>query len=83
MKYIHATAVVEAIVEGIVGERCLDLLLTEEEIATTFQRTLKEENYNLLDRTKCGKCWPRQKSPHCPFWRKILDICLECDCNKN
>ena len=72
-KYIHGTAVVD--------ERCLDLLLTEDEIATAFQRTLQEENYQYLDRTKCGRCWPRQRPPDCPFWRKILGMCLACDCD--
>jgi len=74
MKYFHSTITVE--------NRCLDLLLTEDEITTAFGRTLDEENIKYVDINNCCKCWPIQKPPDCPFWRKILGMCAKCDCEK-
>jgi len=71
MQLRHATVVVDG--------RCLDLLLTEEEISEAFARSLKEENIGLIDKEKCCTCWPANKPPECPFWRKILGICQECE----
>lgn len=62
-----------------VDDRCLDLLLTEEEIAVAFQRTLDPENAKSLDLVECCKCWPVEKPPKCKFWSRILGLCYECD----
>jgi hypothetical protein len=65
-----------------IDNRCLDLLLTEDEITNAFGRSLKEENKNLIDTIKCCSCWPTKKPPQCGFWTKILGLCVSCDCNK-
>jgi hypothetical protein len=67
----HATVTVDG--------RCLDLLLTDEEIAGAFERSLKDENQGLIEKDKCCSCWPINPPPECSFWRKILGICRECD----
>lgn len=59
--------------------RCLDLLLTENEIATCFERCLLDRNQKYIDSENCCACWPANLPPDCPFWRKILGICKECD----
>ena len=62
-----------------VDGRCLDLLLTDEEISAAFERSLKGENQNLVDKRKCCSCWPVNRPPECSFWRRILGICKEYD----
>jgi hypothetical protein len=62
-----------------VDGRCLDLLLTDEEISVAFERALKGENQELIEKGKCCSCWPVNQPPECPFWRRILGICKECD----
>jgi hypothetical protein len=62
-----------------VDGRCLDLLLTEDEIATSFERSLHESNQKFINKEKCCSCWPVNQPPECPFWSKILGICRECD----
>lgn len=71
MEYRHATITVDG--------RCLDLLLTEDEIATCFERSLMEDNQKYINPEECCSCWPANKPPECPFWRKILGICQNCD----
>ena len=71
MKYVHATITVDG--------RCLDLLLTEDEIAACFERTLSEQNQKFIDVEKCCTCWPINKPPECTFWRKVLGMCESCD----
>lgn len=71
MIYRHATVTVD--------DRCLDLLLTEDEIAVAFERALKDDNQRFIDREKCCSCWPVNQPPECPLWRKILGVCKECD----
>lgn len=71
MEYRHATITVDG--------RCLDLLLTEDEITTCFERTLEEKNHAYIDMQNCCQCWPVNKPPECPFWRKILGMCESCD----
>lgn len=63
----------------VVDGRCLDLLMTEDEIATCFERSLHEVNQKFIDKEKCCTCWSVNKPPECPFWSKILGICKECD----
>lgn len=62
-----------------VDGRCIDLLLTDEEISEAFERSLKEENQQWVDRTKSCSSWPVNLPPECPFWRRILGICRECN----
>lgn len=71
MEYRHATVTVDG--------RCLDLLITEEEIATCFERSLSEQNQKYIDTEKCCSCWPANKPPECAFWRRILGMCESCD----
>lgn len=58
--------------------RCIDLLLTDEEISAAFERAIKDENSSFIDMNKCCSCWPVNPPPECPLWRKILGICKEC-----
>lgn len=71
MNYRHTTITVD--------DRCIDLLLTEDEIAAGLERFLRDENRKYIDEKKCCGCWPVNKPPECPFWRKILGLCMECD----
>lgn len=71
MEYRHTTITVDG--------RCLDLLITDDEISTLFERTLSEQNHKYIDMGKCCTCWPANKPPECPFWRKILGMCENCD----
>lgn len=71
MTYRHAVTTVDG--------RCLDLLLTDEEVSTAFERSLKDDNQQFIDNDRrCGS-WPINKPPECSFWRRILGICRECD----
>ena len=74
MSYKHTTIQID--------NRCLDLLLTDDEIATGFARFLQPENKNDISADKCCSCWPAQKPPQCNFWKKILGLCLQCECGK-
>lgn len=62
-----------------VDGRCLDLLMTEDEITTCFERCLLESNQKYISAEECCACWPANQPPDCPFWRKILGACRECD----
>lgn len=71
MNYKHTTITVD--------DRCLDLLLTEEEISAAFERAMRDDNQKFISRDKCCACWPVNQPPECPFWRRILGICRDCD----
>lgn len=71
MKLFHTTITID--------DRCLDLLLTEDEIAQSFGRSLYSENDQFIDKYKSCKCWPANKPPKCSFWDKILGCCKECE----
>lgn len=62
-----------------VDGRCIDLLLTEDEISVGLERFLKEENREFIEIDKCCTCWPINKPPECPFWQRVLGICKQCD----
>lgn len=62
-----------------VDGRCIDLLLTDDEISTALERALREENQQFIDEKECCSCWPINPPPECPFWRRILGVCRECD----
>lgn len=55
--------------------RCIDLLLTEEEITTCFQRALIDKNIKYIDLNKSCKSWPLEKPKTFSIWKKILRIC--------
>jgi len=59
--------------------RCIDLLLTEEEVIVAFKRSLDPNNKNYFDENNCGSCWNIEKPPKCNFWSRILGICSECE----
>jgi hypothetical protein len=59
--------------------RCLDLLLTEDEIAWAVTRALSPNNKEFINSEKCCSCWPVTKPPKCNFWTRILGTCMECD----
>lgn len=62
-----------------VDERCLDLLLTEDEVAQAFERSLSPDNRELIDLKKCCDCWSTVKPNTCSFWKRILGYCNNCD----
>ena len=61
-----------------VDGRCLDLLLTEEEVIVAHSRAMKPGNVHLLG-NDCCSCWPSTKEP-CGFWDRVLN---KCDCSKD
>jgi hypothetical protein len=63
-------------------ERCLDLLLTEDEIVNAFSRSLNPDNKEYIV-NDCCDCWPVVKPPECTFWRKIMGICKDCEDDTN
>jgi hypothetical protein len=71
MSFRHTTITVDG--------RCIDLLLTDDEISTGLERALVTENQKFMDAEKCCGCWPVNPPPECPFWRRILGVCRECE----
>lgn len=69
------------------NNKCLDLLLTEEEIQTAFARALDHNNAHYINQEVCCKCWPVDSHNECcPFWKNIFGLCEHCedkkeDCN--
>ena len=62
--------------------KCLDLLLTEEEIQVAFSRALDHNNAQYINQTVCCKCWPIDSNNECcPFWKKIFGLCESCEEN--
>ena len=61
-----------------IDDRCLDLLLTEDEILTAFNRSLDHNNQKFIYTNKCCSCWPVKKPPQCSFWAKAIGLCYEC-----
>jgi hypothetical protein len=55
--------------------RCIDLLLTEKEITTCFERALIDNNIKYIDLNKSCKSWPLTKPDTLSIWKKILKIC--------
>ena len=68
-----------------VDNKCLDLLLTDQEIQTAFARALDANNSQYIDRNICCKCWPIDANKECcPFWKNIFGLCEHCeDTNKS
>lgn len=57
-----------------VDGRCLDLLLTEKEIAKASERMLDSNNSSFIP-SNLNTCWPIEHPPKCSFWNKILGNC--------
>jgi hypothetical protein len=63
-----------------IDNKCLDLLLTEDEIVTAFNRALDHNNHQYINQDICCKCWPINTTIECcPFWKKILGLCEHCE----
>jgi len=58
--------------------RCLDLLLTDEEVSQCFERALLNKNFKFIDLNKSCKSWTIDKPRTCSLWKKLLKIC-KCD----
>lgn len=62
--------------KAMIDGRCLDLILTEEEVIAAHARSFNPE-YSLLLGDDCCSCWPVEREP-CGFWDRLLNKC-ECD----
>ncbi len=62
-----------------VDDRCLDLLLSHDEIVQAFERSLADGNKKFIDLNKCCDCWSTKKPPKCSFWSRIMGCCRGCD----
>ncbi len=66
-----------------IDNKCLDLLLTDDEIQTAFARAVDPDNNKHIDMNKCCKCWPINSNDECcPFWKSIFGLCEHCDDKK-
>lgn len=59
--------------------RCVDLLLTEDEVIKAFERSLDPSNKIHIDPEICCHCWSIEKPPKCTFWSRIMGLCKECE----
>lgn len=64
----------------IVDDRCIDLLLNEEEIEMAAERALDNPEIVVSFPESHGNCWTPSKPPKCSFWSRIMNKC--CDCSK-
>jgi hypothetical protein len=55
-------------------DRCIDMLLTIEEIEKGVERAIDPNYIDSLSPT-CCTCWPIEKPPKCSFWDRILCKC--------
>jgi|APCry1669188879_1035177.scaffolds.fasta_scaffold106382_3 hypothetical protein len=63
-----------------IDNKCLDLLLTEDEIKTAFTRALDHNNAQYINANICCKCWPIDSNKECcPFWKSIFGLCENCE----
>ena len=63
----------------IVDGRCVDLLLSEDEIETGAERALENPEIVLSFPESHGSCWSAEKPPKCNFWNRIINKCCECN----
>ena len=54
--------------------RCIDLLLTADEISKGSKRATSSHNNKFIPET-VNTCWPIEQPPKCSFWSKILGTC--------
>jgi len=57
-------------------DRCIDMLLTVNEIEKGVNRAIDPKNSDLISKT-CCTCWPIEKPPKCSFWDRVLFGCSE------
>ena len=55
-------------------DRCIDMLLTMNEIQKAITRAEDPKNSNLIP-PYCCTCWPIEKPPKCKFWDRIMFNC--------
>ena len=60
--------------QSIKDNRCIDMLLTMDEIEKAVLRAEDPKNNNLISST-CDTCWPIEKPPECTFWNRIMFKC--------
>lgn len=64
-----------------VDGRCIDLLLTEKEIARAASRIFDPQNNQFIP-SDLNTCWPVEPPPKCSFWDLIIGKC-NCKCKEN
>lgn len=57
-----------------VDGRCVDLLLSEAEIAKGANR-VSSGKYNKYIPETVNTCWPIEQPPKCSFWDRIIGNC--------
>lgn len=57
-----------------VDGRCIDLLLTDVEVARASKRAYDPLNSHLIP-SDVSTCWPIEKPPECSFWDRIIGNC--------
>jgi len=62
----------------IVDGRCLDLLLSEDEIEVAAERALDNPETVVSFPESHGNCWSAEKPPKCSLWSRIMNKCCEC-----
>jgi hypothetical protein len=66
-----------------IDNKCLDLLLTEDEIKTAFARAIDHNNSQYINQDICCKCWAIDSNQECcPFWKNIFGLCEHCEDNQ-
>jgi len=63
-------------VQFVKDDRCVDMLLSMNEIEKGVARAIDPKNSNLLSQT-CCTCWPVEKPPKCSFWDRLLFNCSD------
>jgi hypothetical protein len=58
--------------------RCIDMLLTEDEIIKASKRALNPTNSKFMPEV-LNTCWPIEHPPKCSFWDRLLG---NCECKK-
>ncbi len=62
----------------VVNGREIDLVLNEQQVVDGLQSALI--NSGFVCASNGGNCWPVEKPEDCPFWRKVFNLCKNCDC---
>ena len=62
----------------VVDGRCIDLLLSEDEVETGAERALENPSIVVSFPESHGSCWSADKPPKCGLWSRIMNKCCEC-----
>jgi hypothetical protein len=62
-----------------VDGRCVDLLLSEKEVAKGSNRVIDPKNNKFIPEN-VNTCWPVEQPPKCSFWDRIIG---NCNCRKD